>query len=205
MDWLDLLACQGTLKSLLQHHSSKASILPHSAFLMFQLSHPYMTTRKTIVFTIWTCVSKVMSLHFNMLSRSIIAFLPRSKHLLISWLQSPSGVILEPKKTKSVTVSIVSPCICYEVMGPDVMIFIFWMLNFKPAFSLFFYFHQEDLSFLFTFCHTEKRQHKTPLKIFCMLLIFCVFGKMLCRLSLILQADFFFFPAWDLRETLYLS
>ena len=96
MDWLDLLAVQGTLKSLLQHHSSKASILWHSAFFIVQLSHPYMTTGKTIALTRWTFVGKVMSLLFNMLSRLVIAFLPRSKHLWISWLQPPSAVILEP-------------------------------------------------------------------------------------------------------------
>ena len=104
MDWLDLLAVQGTLKSLLQHYSSKASILWHSAFFIVQLSHPYMTTAKTIALTRQTFVGKVMSLLFNMLSRFVITFLPRSKHLLISWLQSPSAVILEPKKIKSVTV-----------------------------------------------------------------------------------------------------
>ena len=98
MDWLDLLAVQETLKSLLQHHSSKASIVQHSAFFVVQLSHPYMTTRKTIALTRWAFVSKVMSLLFNMLSRLVITFLPRSKHFLISWLQSPSAVILEPKK-----------------------------------------------------------------------------------------------------------
>ena len=101
MDWLDLLAVQGTLKSLLQHHSSKASILRCSAFFIVQLSHPYMTTGKTIVLTRWTFVDKVMSLDFNMLSMLVITFLPRSKHLLISWLQSPSAVILEPRKMKS--------------------------------------------------------------------------------------------------------
>ena len=126
IDWLDLLAVQGTLKSLLQHHGSKPSILQHSAFFMVQLSHPYMTTsRKTIALTRWTFVSKVMSLLFNMLSRFVIAFLPRSKHLLTSWLQSPSAVILEPKKLKSFTVSIISPSICHEVMGLDAMIFMF--------------------------------------------------------------------------------
>ena len=125
IDWFDLLALQGTLKSLLQHHSSKASILWHSAFFMVQLSHPCMTPGKTIALTIRTFVSKVMSLLFNMLSRLIIAFLPRSKHLLISWLQSPSTVILEHKKTKSVTVSIVSPSICHEVMRPGAMILVF--------------------------------------------------------------------------------
>ena len=125
MDWLDLLAVQGTLKSLLQHHSSKASILWHSAFFIVQLSHPYMTTGKTIALTRWTFVGKVMSLLFSMLSRLIIVFLPRSKCLLISWLQSPSAVILEPQKIKSVTISIVSPSICYEVIGPDDMILVF--------------------------------------------------------------------------------
>ena len=100
VNWVDLLAGQGTLKSLLQHHSSKASILPCPAFFMVQLSHPYMTARKTIALTIWTFVGKVMSLHFNMLSRLVITFLPRSKRLLISWLQSPSAVILEPPKHK---------------------------------------------------------------------------------------------------------
>ena len=117
MDWLDLLAVQGTLKSLLQHHSSKASILRHSAFFIVQLSHPYLTTGKTIALTRRTYVGKVMSLLFNMLSRLVIAFPPKSKHLLISWLQSSSTVILEPPKIKSVTVSIVSPSICYEMMG----------------------------------------------------------------------------------------
>ena len=125
IDGFDLLAVQGTLKSLLQHHSSKASILQHSDFFMVQLSHSYMTTGKSITLTIWTFVGKVMSLLFTMLSRFVIAFLPRSKHLLISWLQSPSEVILEPRKIKSVTVSIVSPSICHEVMGPDAMILIF--------------------------------------------------------------------------------
>ena len=119
MDWLDLLAVQGTLKSLLQHHSSKASILQCSAFFIVQLSHPYMTTGKTIALPRWTFVDKVMSLLFNMLSRLVITFLPRSKRLLISWLQSPSAVILEPRKIKSATVSTVSPSICHEVMGPD--------------------------------------------------------------------------------------
>ena len=125
MDWLDLLAVQGTLKSLLQHHSSKASVLWCSAFFMVQLSHPYMTTGKTIALTRWTFVGKVISLLFNMLSRLVIAFLPRSKHLLNSWLQSPSALILEPKKIKLVTVSIVSPSICHQVMGLDALIFIF--------------------------------------------------------------------------------
>ena len=119
MDWLDLLAVQGTLKTLLQHHSSKASILWCSAFFRVQLSHPYMTTGKTIALTRRTFVGKVMSLLFNMLSKLVITFLPRSKCLLISWLQSPSAVILEPPKVKSVTVSIVSPSTCHDVMGPD--------------------------------------------------------------------------------------
>ena len=125
MDWLDLLAVQGTLKSLLQHHSSKASILWHSAFFTVQLSHPYMTTGKTIALTRRTFVGKVMSLLLNMLFRLVITFLPRSKHLLISWLQSPSAVILEPRKIKSDTVSTVSPFVCHEVMGPDAMILVF--------------------------------------------------------------------------------
>ena len=136
MDCLDHSAVQGTLKSLLQHHSSKASILWCSAFFTVQLSHLYMTTEKTIALTRWTFVGKAMSLLFNMLSRFVIGFLPRSKHLLISWLQSPSAVILEPKKIKSLTVSIVSPSICQEVMEPDAMILVFWMLSFKPTFSL---------------------------------------------------------------------
>ena len=127
MDCLDLLAVQGTLKSLLQHCSSKASILQHSAFFIVQLSHPYMTTGKTIALTRQTFVDKVISLLFNMLSRLVITFFPRSKRLLISWLQSPSAVIWEPKKIKSHTVSVVSPTICHEVMGPDAMILVFWM------------------------------------------------------------------------------
>ena len=122
MDWLHLLVVQGTLKSLLQHHSSKESILRHSAFFIVQLSHPYMTTGKTTALTRWTIFDKVMSLLFNMLSRLAITFLPRSKRLLISWLQSPSAVILEPRKIKSATVS---PSICHEVMGLDAMIFVF--------------------------------------------------------------------------------
>ena len=116
-DFLDLLAAQGTLKSLLQHHSSKASILQCSAFFIVQLSHPYMTTGKIIALTRQTFVGKVVSLLFNMLSRLVITFLPRSKRLLISWLQSPSAVILEPRKIKSDTVSTVSPSICHEVMN----------------------------------------------------------------------------------------
>ena len=122
MDWLDLLAAQGTLKSLLQHHSSKASILQRSAFFIAQLSHPYMTSGKTIALTRWIFVGKVMYLLFNTLSRLVITFLPRSQRLLISWLQSPSTVILEPRKIKSATVS---PSICHEVMGPDAMILSF--------------------------------------------------------------------------------
>ena len=129
MDWLDLLAVQGTRKSFLQHHSSKTSILQHSTFFIVQLSHPYMTTGKTIALTRWTFIDKVMSLLFNMLSRLVITFLPRSKHLLISWLQSPSAVILERPQIKSATVSTVSPSICHEVIGPDAMILIFWTLR----------------------------------------------------------------------------
>ena len=125
MDWLDLLAVQGTLKSLHQHDSSKASILWHTTFFIVQLSHPYMTTGKTRALTRWTSVGKVMTLLFNMLSRLVIAFLPRIKCLLISWLQSPPAVILEPKKIKSLTISIVSPSICHKVMGPDAMILVF--------------------------------------------------------------------------------
>ena len=122
IDWLDLLTVQGTLNSLLQHHSSKESILRCSAFFMVQLSHPYMTTGKTIALTRRTFLGKVMSLLFNMLFRLVITFLQRSKHLLISWLQSSSAVILEPPKIKS---DIVSPSISHEVMGPDAMILVF--------------------------------------------------------------------------------
>src|SRR5574339_288535 len=125
VDWFDLLAVQGTLKGLLQHHSSKASILWCSAFFIVQLSHPYMTTGKPIALTRRTFVGKVMSMLSNILSRLVITFLPRSKHLLISWLQSPSAMILEPPKIKSDTVSTVSPSICHEMMGPDAMIFVF--------------------------------------------------------------------------------
>ena len=125
MDWLDLLSIQGTLKRLLPHHSSEASILQHLAYFIVQLSHLYMTTGKTIVLTRQTFVGKVTSLLFNMLSRLIITFLPRSMHLFVSWLQSPSAVILEPPKIKSDTVSTVSPSISHEVMGPDAMIFVF--------------------------------------------------------------------------------
>ena len=125
MDWLDLLAAQGTLKSLLQHHSSRASILQHLAFFIVQLSHPYMTTGKTIAFTRQTFVGKIMSLLFSMLSRLVISFLPRSKCLLISWPHSSFVVILEPKKRKSDVASIVSPSIFHEVMGPNAMILVF--------------------------------------------------------------------------------
>src|SRR5574341_6785 len=125
MDWLDLPAVQGTLKSLLQHHSSKASILRRSPFFTVQLSHLYMTPGKTIALTRWTFVGKVMSLLLNMLSRLVITFLPRSKRHLISWLKSPSALILEPKRIKSDTVSTVSPFISHKVMGPDAMILVF--------------------------------------------------------------------------------
>ena len=125
MDWLDLLAVQGTLKSLLQYHNSKESILQCSAFFIVQLSQPYMTTGKTIALTRQTFADKVMSLLLNMLSRLVITFLPRSKWLIIPWLQSPSAVILEPRKIKSATVSTVSPSICLEVMRLDAMILVF--------------------------------------------------------------------------------
>ena len=136
MDWLDLLAAQGTLKSLLQNHSSKASILRCSAFFIVQLSHPYMTKGKTIALTRWTFVGKVMSLLFKVLPRLVITFHPRSKCLLILWLQSQSAVILDPQKIKYATVSIVSPSIWHEVMELDAMTLVFWMLSFKPTFSL---------------------------------------------------------------------
>ena len=140
MDWFDLLAVQGTL------NTTKASIPRCSAFLIVRFSHPYTTTGKTIALTRWTFVGKVMSLVFNMLSRFVIASLPRRKHLLIAWLQSPSAVILEPKKIKSVTVSIVYPSICLEVMGLDAMIFVFFNIEFQASFfTLFFNFHQEAL------------------------------------------------------------
>ena len=146
MYWLDLFAGHGTLKSLLQHHSSKASVLRCSAFFIVQLSHPYMTTGKTIALTRQTFVGKVMYLLFNMLSRLVITFLPRTKCLLISWLQSPSAVILEPRKIKSATVSTVSTSVCHEMMGLDAMILVFWMLSFKTNFfTLLFHFHQEAL------------------------------------------------------------
>ena len=133
--WISLQS-KGLSRVFSNTTGSKASILWCSAFFMIQLSHPYMTTGKTIALTRWIFVGKVMSLLLNMLSRLDITFLSRSKRLLISWLQSPSAVILEPLKIKSITVSIVSPSICYEVMGPDTMIFVFWMLSFKPTFSL---------------------------------------------------------------------
>ena len=133
MDCFDLLPVQGTLKSLLQHHSSKASIFRPSTLFRVQLSHLYIT-RKTTALTRWTFFSKVISLLFNMLSSLAIGFLPRSNSPLISWLQSTSAVIWEPKKIKSVSVSIVSPSICHKVMVPDAMIFVFWMLSFNPAF-----------------------------------------------------------------------
>ena len=133
---MDLLAVQGTLKSLLKHHISKASVLQCSAFFIVQLSYSYMTTGKTIALIRWTFVGKVMPLLFNTLSRLVITFLPRSKDLLISCLQLPSAVILEPQKIKSVTVSTVFPSVCHGLMGPDAMILVFRMLSFKPTFSL---------------------------------------------------------------------
>ena len=136
--WISLQS-KGLSRVSSQHHSSKASILWRSAFFIVQLSHPYMTTGKTIALSRWTFVSKAMSLLFNMLSRLVITFLPRSKHLLISWLQSPSAMILEPKKIKSVTVSPVSPSVCHEVMGPDTVIFVFWwndLINYKILHTL---------------------------------------------------------------------
>ena len=136
MDWLDPLAVQGTLKNLLQHHSSKASILWPLDFFIVQLSHPYRTIGKTIALTKWTFVDKVMPLLINMLSTLVITFLPRSKHLLISWLQSPSAVILEPPKIKSAPVYTISPSIYHEVMGLDAMLLVFWTLSFKPTFPL---------------------------------------------------------------------
>ena len=134
LDWLDLLSLRGTLKGLLQHHRSKASILQHSAYFMVQLSHPYMTTGISIALLhlpLWAkwCL-------FNTLPRFVTAFFPRSKHLLISWLQSLSAVILEPKEIKSVTISTFPPFIWHKVMGPETMILVFWMLSFKPGFSL---------------------------------------------------------------------
>ena len=139
VDWFDLLAVQGTLESLPQCHNSEASIFRCSAFFIVQLLHPYMTTGKSIAFTRWTFVDKVMSLLFNMLSRLVITFLPRSKYLLISRLQSPSAVILEPRKINYLTVSVISPSICHEMMGLDAMILFFWILSFKPTFSFSFF------------------------------------------------------------------
>ena len=124
MDWFDLRDGQQALNSLLQHHGSKASVLRHSAFFMVQLSHPYMTTGKTITLIIWTFLGKVMSLFSNMLFRLVIAILPRSKRLLILWLQSPSAVILEPKKVKYGTICTLSPSVCRELMGLDAMILV---------------------------------------------------------------------------------
>ena len=144
VDWYGLLAVQGTLKSLHQHHSSKASVLQCSAFFMVQILYLYMTTGKTIALTTWTFAGKVISLHFNTLSRFVIVFLSRRKCLLISWLHTPYAVILDPNKINSVTVSIVSPSICHKVMGLDATIFVFGMLSFKPAFSLF-HLHQKRL------------------------------------------------------------
>ena len=146
IDWLDLLAVQGTLKSLLQHHSSKASILGAQPSLWSNSHIHTWLLEKNIALTRWTFFGKVISLFFNMLSRLIIAFLPSSKRLLISWLRSPPAVIFGDPKIKSLTIPIVSPFICHEVMGPDAMILVFWMLSFKPAFStLFFHIHQEAL------------------------------------------------------------
>ena len=136
LGWLDIFAVQGTLKNLLQHHSSKASTLRHSTLFIVQILCPYITTGKTIALTRWTFLGKVISLFFNMLSRLIIAFLPRSKRLLISWLYLPSSVIFERKKINSVTVCTVSPSICHEVMGLDAMILVSWILSFKPTISL---------------------------------------------------------------------
>ena len=144
IDWFDL-AVQGTLKSLLQHHSSKASVLQRSAVFIVELLHLYMTPGKTKALNRWTFFGKVMSLLFNMLSMLVVAFLSRSKHLLISWLQSPSAVILEPPRIQSLTVSIVSPSICHEGLGPDAMILVFWMVSFKPVFTLLFHLKQEAL------------------------------------------------------------
>ena len=137
IDWFDLFAVQGPLNSLLQHHNLKASVLQCSVFFMVQLLHSYMITGKSIALTIRTFIGKVMSLPFNTQYRFVLAILPSSKHLLISWLQSPFTLILDPKKLIFATVSPFSPSICHEVMGPDAMTLVFWMLNLKPAFSLF--------------------------------------------------------------------
>ena len=136
MDWFDLLAVQGTLKRLLQHRSSKASIFPVLSFLCSPTLTSIHDYWKNHSLNRWIFVDKVMSVLFNMLSRLVLTFLPRRKHFFISWLQSPSAVILEPPKIKSATVSTVSPSICHEVMGPNAMIFVFWMWSFKPTFSL---------------------------------------------------------------------
>ena len=158
------------------NHSSKATVLQHSAFFIVQPSRPCMTTGKTIGLTRRTFVGKVMSLLFNMLWRLVIAFLPRSKHLLISWLQSPFAVILEPKKIKSLTVSIISPSICHEVMRPDAMILVFWMLSFKPAFSLSSSFSSRDFHFRSLFkCHLSE----TSSGLF-LLFFFCLFVFLIC-------------------------
>ena len=146
LGWTGWISLQSKGLSRVFSSSSKTSILQHSAFFIIQLSYPYMTTGKTKALTRWTFGGKVMSLFFNMLSWLVINFLPRSKHLLISWLQSPSAVILEPCKIKSVTVFIAYPSISHEVMGLDAMILVFWMFSFKPTFfTLLFYFHQESL------------------------------------------------------------
>ena len=146
LGWTGWISLQSKGLSRVFSSSSKTSILQHSAFFIIQLSYPYMTTGKTKALTRWTFGGKVMSLFFNMLSWLVINFLPRSKHLLISWLQSPSAVILESKKIKSLFGSTVSPFICHEVMGLDAMILVFWMFSFKPTFfTLLFYFHQESL------------------------------------------------------------
>ena len=137
IDWFDLLADQGALKSPPRHHNSKASVLQFSAFFMVQLAHPYMTSGKTIALNRQTIIGKVISLLFNMLSRIVIAFLPRNNRLLTLWLQSLSSVVLRPKKIKSITVYIFSSSICLEVMGPDAMILVLWILSFKPAFFLY--------------------------------------------------------------------
>ena len=172
LGWTGWISLQSNCKkSLLQHHSSKASILQCSAFFIVQLSHPYMNAGKTIALIRQTFVDKVISLLFNILSRLVITFLPKSKHLLISWLKSPSSVILEPRKIKSATVSTVSPSICHEVMGLDAMILVFWMLSFKPNFHfplllssrgslvLFFFILFFNFTILYWFCHISTWIH----------------------------------------------
>ena len=154
IDWFDLLALKGTLKSLLKYHNLKVSILWNSAFLMVQLSKQHMITGKTIALTIWTFVDKVMSLLFNMLSKSVIVFLPRSKHPLVSWLQSPSAVILEPKKIKSVTASTFSPSICHKVIGLNAVILGFFKCWVSSEFFSLSFFTLIKRSFsILTFCH----------------------------------------------------